>query len=393
MQERPQKTYPKSPALRERDERLDALKAALGRVAHDFNNFLVPLLGYVALLREEIPADSTAASYASTLETAAKKPEKYLDYLLMTMRPYRRFTPQAFDFAAALRESVAAWQASLPVDAQIRVELTAPSSADLVGDENQWRAAFQQLLNNARHALAMGGVLEITLSSADIPPEEASDLGIAPGLAHRFVFRDNGSGMTPEVLRRCCEPFFSSKSGHPRGLGLTLAHSVAQQHGGQIVVESAEDQGATITITVPPEQAVATAARPGSSREVKTGSPGKILLVEDDPLIREVIKSCLQRTRREILVGVDGVEGLKLFNRHGSDVSLIVTDVTMPKMNGLELYQAVREKDAGVKVIFVSGEADGPIDSLRERGLNGALILRKPFTLKAFSEVIQAYLQ
>ncbi|HYE31019.1 MAG TPA: response regulator [Methylomirabilota bacterium] len=393
MNEPAPKTRPKNPELRERDERLDALKAALGKMAHDFNNFLVPLLGYVALLQEEVPAGSTAAGYASTLETATRKSEKYLDTILMAMRPYRRFSPKPFNFAATLRQSAHAWQSALPSDSQIALTVSAPEEAHLVGDEAQWKLVIEHLLSNSRHALATGGQLEITLASDQIAFDHSAELNIASGPAYRLVVRDTGVGMNPETLRRCCEPFFSTK-GSPAypGLGLTLAHSITQLHGGQLVIESAEDQGTTVTMWMPPENGAGLGARPSSSARQKDKLEGKILLVEDDPLVREVIKTSLQKTRRDVLVGSDGAEGLKLFNRHAGQVRLVITDVTMPKMNGVELFQAVREQNPEVKVIFVSGADDGPLATLESAKLRQALVLRKPFTLKAFSQVVESCL-
>jgi two-component system, cell cycle sensor histidine kinase and response regulator CckA len=390
--------FANDPILRERDERLESLKAVIGKLAHDFNNFLVPLLGYVTLIREEIAGDSTANQYATTMESAARKTEGFLDSVLMAVRPQRRFNPRDIDFASVLETALEAFQQSLTEGAQIQLEKSL-APVELFADESQWQIALGNLLSNARFALATGGRLRVSLTREEISREESERLNVFPGPAVKLVVADDGFGMNESTLKRAFEPFFTTRmASHASGLGLTVAHGVVQLHGGQILLESAEDVGTTVTIWLPitkgPEGsplAMPRQAPPQKSpnREGKS----RILLVEDDPLVREVVKACLQKFRKDVYVAVDGEEGLRIFKKYAADWALIVSDITMPKMTGIELYRAIHEIDPEMRVILVSGDADGKYHDAFANDSTRPLLLKKPFTLKSFADVVREHVQ
>lgn len=389
---------PGSPALREREERLESLKLLAGRLAHDFNNFLVPILGYVSLIKEDLGADSPAQQHATALETAARKTETMLDVVLLATRPQRRFRPKPTDLSALVAAALDEWTGALPSNARITVtRKLAPCS--LVLDEAQWQSALQQLLRNARFALATGGNLEVTLQPQTLARPLAAELGIASTEVVELVVRDAGFGMAPEVLRRAFEPFFSTRpKNQGLGLGLTIVHSVVRLHGGQVVLESKEDSGTTVRIQIPiaqPEVESPVAAgdksrvAPPSARRPQSS---QVLLVDDDPLVLEVIKACLQRAQFEVQVAHDGQEGLKLYKRHPRDWALIITDLAMPVMGGIEMVLQIRQIDPGAEVILVSGDAEASSEeNLARLGLPLATLIKKPFTLKGLMEAIRAH--
>lgn len=386
------------PVLRERDERLESLKAVIGKLAHDFNNFLVPLLGYVTLIKEEVGAASTATQYANTMESAARKTEGFLDSVLLGVRPHRRFAPKNIDFAAVVQAALQRFVETLPSNAQIHIERSfAP--ARLFADEGQWQNALAQLLSNARFALATGGRLQVHLSQVEISEEQSIALNVFPGPAAKLIIADNGFGMSEATRRRAFEPFFTTRiGGHAAGLGLTVVHSVTQLHGGQIVLESAEDAGTTVTLWLPLTEGPDGPPQPPPRAPLAQKPPvrearAKILLVEDDPLVREVVKACLQKFRKDVHVAQDGEEGLRVFKRYAADWALVVSDITMPRMTGIELYRAIREIDPEMRVILVSGDADGKYHDAFAKEATRPLLLKKPFTLKSFAEVVREHVQ
>jgi two-component system cell cycle sensor histidine kinase/response regulator CckA len=389
--------FPADPLLRERDERLESLKAVIGKLGHDFNNFLVPLLGYVTLIREEVSAASTASQYAATMESAARKTEGFLDSVLLSVRPQRRFSPRELDFKALIETSLGRFVENLPPSAQIELEQSLVP-ASLYGDEAQWQNVLAHLLSNARFALATGGRLKITLTDDHVSSAQSAALNIFEGPALKLVISDNGFGMNEITRRRAFEPFYTTRVGsHAVGLGLTVAHSVTQLHGGQIQLESAEDAGTTITLLIPRLEAPEPASPPPrSTTPQKTPvreSRAKILLVEDDPLVREVVKACLQKFRKDVHVAQDGEEGLRVFKRYVNDWALVVSDITMPKMTGIELYRAIHEADPEMRVILVSGDADGKYHDAFANDATRPLLLKKPFTLKSFADVVREHVQ
>jgi hypothetical protein len=396
IQQRAPASFAADPALHDRDERLESLKAVIGKLAHDFNNFLVPLLGYVTLIREEVPEASTANQYAMTMESAARKTEGFIENVLLGVRPHRRFNARDLDFSAVVEWSLQKFIESLPPTAQIEIEKSI-APVEMFADESQWQNVLGQLFSNARFALATGGKLKVSLRREQISDERGVAMNIWPGDGVKLVISDNGFGMNEATLKRAFEPFFTTRAtAHATGLGLTVAHSVTQLHGGQIFLESAEDQGTTVTIWLPitkaPESTPPT--RPAAPQKAPVREPrGKILLVEDDPLVREVVKACLQKFKKDVYVAQDGEEGLRIFKRYAADWALIVSDITMPKMTGIELYRAIHAIDPEMRMILVSGDADGKYHDAFANESIRPLLLKKPFTLKSFADIIREHVQ
>lgn len=396
IQQRAPAQFAADPALHDRDERLESLKAVIGKLAHDFNNFLVPLLGYVTLIREEVPEASTANQYAITMESAARKTEGFIENVLLGVRPHRRFNGRDLDFGALVENAVQKFIDSLPTSAQIHVDKSI-ASVEMFADEAQWQNAIGQLLSNARFALATGGSLKVSLTREQITEDRSAAINVWPGDAVKLVIADNGFGMNEATLKRAFEPFFTTRAAaHAPGLGLTVAHSITQLHGGQIFLESAEDAGTTVTIWLPITKAPETIIQQKPAAPQKTPvreRTGKILLVEDDPLVREVVKACLQKFRKDVYVAQDGEEGLRIFKRYAADWSLVVSDITMPKMTGIELYHAIHDIDPDMRMILVSGDADGKYHDAFANESTRPLLVKKPFTLKSFADIVREHVQ
>lgn len=381
-----QRIFPADPQLRERDQRLESLKAVAGKMGHDFNNLLVPILGYMTLIRDEVPPESPAAQYAAAMENAARTGESYLESVLLAMRPHRLFSPKPLDFAALIQTQLELWTRELSPSAGVTVTQQISPCA-IWGDERQWVRAIQQLLSNARYALAMGGALQVTLAPENLTGQKLQDLGLRSEKVFTLRISDSGFGMPKAISDRALEPFFTTRA-HVRasGLGLTIAHSITQLHGGQIDLESCEDAGTTITIWLPSEQPAF--RTPGISG--RHSSPekiaGRILFVEPDPLIREVLRSSLQWTAMEIHIANTGEEGLKLFKQWPANWSLIVSELQLPGMSGPEFLREAEAHQPGVKCILLSAASAMPEQS-REK--LSPIVLKKPFTLRAFHQVVR----
>lgn len=387
--------------LRERDERLESLKALVNQLGHDFNNFMVPLLGYVTLIREEGSDSGSIAQYALRLETSARRVEGFIDTVLLAVRPQRRYCPKLTDLSALIHSAVDTWKAALPLVSQIKVS-TSLAPCQVMIDENQWTNIVQHLLSNARFALAAGGNLELTLRPATLTPERGAELNISERDVFEFVVKDDGFGMPPHLLRRACEPFFTTRpKGQASGLGLTLVHSVVQLHGGQVSIESTPDVGTTVHIWLPASSSSGATMEPqyaragleiGNPSVVRSGS--KILFVDDDPLIREVVKSYFKNVSLDVMTAQHGSEGLKLFQKYHREIGLVVSDIIMPVMGGIEFYQKLHQFDPGARLIFISGDVDTAEKELAALGdaVERPLFIRKPFALKALADTVRGYL-
>ena len=237
--------------LRERDARLEAIKAALGRLGHDFNNSLVPILGFITLIKEEISPESLAREYADSIEMAGRRTEQLIETLLLATRPQRRYSPKRIDFKNLLQEEMALMKPEALTAGAI-FSVGEMEDSPLLGDPAQWRKVIRALLQNALQATAPSGTIETSLQVIRLPVTQAADLGVAAVDVFRWEIKDRGPGMSAEVLGRAFEPFFSTRAKkESMGLGLTIAHSVTRLHGGQIEMHSGEGAGTTVTIWLP----------------------------------------------------------------------------------------------------------------------------------------------
>jgi len=225
---------------------------------------------------------------------------------------------------------------------------------------------------NARYALANGGTL--TLTTENIP-------GDPSGRNHvRITVADNGTGMTADTLHRVFEPFFTTKPpGEGTGMGLASSYGLITRAGGTIEIESELGEGTTVTLVLPAGEG---AVVPGGNALPFTLEPGgqgeRILLVEDDEVLREAIRRMLSNSGFQVFSCADGAEALHVLRRASSRFEILLTDVVMPKMLGPELAQLVRDEQPDIRILFMSGYAAGalgPTNRLDE----GCDLLRKPF--------------
>jgi len=405
---KPKVASPRIPSLLARDERLETLKIMAAQMAHDFNNFLAPVVGYIALIKENTSGNATVMQYLAAMETAARRAEGSLDDLLMALRPQRRFRPHLIEFDRLVDGLLTEWTASLPLTSRITVTQRL-DPCKLVADEVQWKNVIQHLLKNARYALAMGGTLTVALNQVVLTEDEAADLGLNTTEAVKLTIHDTGFGIPPAMLSRVFDPFYTTRNKvHAQGLGLTIVHSVSRLHGGQVVIESIEESGTVVSIWLPlvfiepPQEQVAPAPGPPipamppaiSPEELKAAKTKKILIVDDDPMIVEVVKALLAREHFDVVTARNGAEGIRLFKKHAGSIALILSDITMPEMDGVEMVEEIRRCAPQVKVVMMSGDAD----ITREQKMSLFTtpcppLIKKPFTLKALMELLRSQMQ
>jgi CheY-like chemotaxis protein len=383
---------PQSPELRQRDERLAALRGLAMQLTHDFNNALTPLLGYAAILRDEVGSDSAAVEYLDLLEGSARRTGSLLNEFLASVRPERSFKPEPIDFAELLEQELTRWHGRLPNPSEwnLRKDLR---PGRVVADAAQWRAAIQLLLANAAQAACGSPRLEVSLQPVPLLAAPAAELGVRAGEALQLRIRDYGRGMPPEVCDRAFDPVFSTSSkGQTKGAGLMLVHSVTRQHGGQVVLESNPNLGTTVTIWLPCQ--IVESGAPSRIPTRDGASPKragrKILVADDDDLVLEVLKMALARLKMESFFARDGHAAWELYQEHSAEVGLILSDIAMPRVNGIELMRRVRQVDPSVPVVLISGNAD----LVRDQELtppSGPLpfLLKKPFSFSGLLEVIR----
>lgn len=383
---RPARRVAGDPLLRARDERLEALKAVVGKLAHDFNNFLVPQFGYVTLLRDELPAGSNGAQYVTTMESAGRRTESYIESILLGMRPHRQFAPSEFSFGQLVNSALDQWSAETTAEIQLHRDI---EPAPLFGDEKHWRNAVVQLLANARYALATGGKLEVLLRQQSLEGAEVERLGLDRENVYRLTIRDHGFGMPPAVAERAFEPFFTTRTQiKAPGLGLTIVHSVAQFHGGQVELHTVEEQGTTVTLWIPigavaPKDRLSTLA---GSPKAQYSPKKRVLLVEEDPMANEVLRDWLARFDLDVQLAKSFEDAIRMFEKKQSEWALVITETDLREHRGEELFERLHPLNRAIPWIFLAGRRQPELP-----GEEAPLVMQKPVTLRAFAEVVQKH--
>jgi PAS domain S-box-containing protein len=360
-------------------ERLHALGRMAGGVAHDFNNALSKILGFTELLLtspDKLHDTEMVRDHLRMINTAARDAARVVRRLHEFYRP-RRDTElfKAVNLSAIIEQTISLTEPKWKIGAQmngitIRIQTELQPKAPVFADEAELREAFSNLIFNAVDALPQGGAITLRTSTQ----AEHAILEIS----------DTGTGMTDEVRQHCFEPFFSTKGEAGTGLGLASVYGIIQRHGGEIRIHSKPGKGSTFTIRLP----VHTGQQP-PSREAKTpialkSNPLRVLVVEDDPMIRGIETEYMVSDGHTVETAADGREGLSKF--HASKFDLVLVDRAMPEINGDQLTEAIKELDPDMPVILVTGFTDILGGDRKRRRAN--LILSKPFSHDSLREAV-----
>lgn len=365
-------------------QKMEAIGRLAGGVAHDFNNMLTVILGQVEALSERGAAPSELSAQLSPIRAAAQRGADLVARLLTFARKGspRLRALQLNDLVTGLDGML---RRLLGEGIELHTELS-PELHSVRADPAMLEQVIVNLVINARDAMPAGGAL--TILTRNLSPADSAADASERGPRVELAVRDMGVGMDSFVVARIFEPFFTTKGEHRgTGLGLATCHGIIRQFGGVIAVESQPGAGSTFRIRLPacderPVPAALPAARPS-----RQGTEA-ILLVEDEPLIREVACGALRALGYTVLEAGSGPEALSALSERAAPVDLLVTDVVMPKMNGPELAASVRRQFPGVKVLYLTGYAPDMLSQMLAAEAADR-VLEKPFTMSRLSEVIR----
>jgi PAS domain S-box-containing protein len=364
-------------------QKLEAIGQLTSGVAHDFNNLLTGVLGNLELLERGLnKAESLRRVRAA--RSAAERGARLTHQLLAFSRK-QRLAPTPLDLNRLVGE--ASDMLFRAIGAMVRVEtiLTNGIWPALV-DPTQIELVLLNLAINARDAMPDGG--RLTIRTANVSQSEAPR-DLPPGDYVLISVSDTGEGMTDEILRRAIEPFFTTKGpSQGSGLGLSMVHGVATQSGGGLNISSRLGHGTTVSVYLPRARgrsAVQPRAEAAPATEHKQAS---ILVVDDDPDVREVAISGLESLGYRMLAAESGQAALDLLRRDGK-VDLALVDMAMPGMNGVELIKRARERYPDLRVVLVTGYAD--IGAFAPR--QDDLVLQKPYSLERLADGVAKVLR
>jgi signal transduction histidine kinase len=361
-------------------QKMEAVGQLTGGIAHDFNNLLNVISGNVELI-ERYSADERVKRMAQTARRSAERGAKLTGQLLAFSRS------QSLDLRpvslAHLMDEVRDLL-SAAIGPEIALEFgIVPELPPVMADLSQTELAILNLAINARDAMPDGGQLQI-----DCALRPAPDGLLPPGDYAVVAVRDNGQGINPEILSKVFDPFFTTKAlGKGTGLGLSQVYGIAQQSGGAARIESRVGSGTTVEIWLPlaPRDLSQDAAR--AAELPRTAGPARILVVEDDPGVRQFIVECLEMSGHRVTQAEHGEAGLAQIE--SAEPDLIIVDFLMPGMNGAQLAAAVGIKRPDLPIIIATGYAD--MQEI-ERVVGKNAVLRKPFQMRDLLESVRVAL-
>jgi len=365
-----------------RAQRLDSLGRLAAGVAHDLNNFILPILVAEGLLRETI-TEPSQVDLLDTIESSALRSAKVLKQLLSFGRGAAgERTPMRLN--SAIEEMSAIIRDTFPKDVAVRVEIGA-DDVSVLADATQIQQVLMNLCVNARDAMPNGGTLTIRLVLATIDAATASKYpGSRPGPYAVLSIKDTGMGIAPEHLGNIFDPFFTTKTPDKgTGLGLASVFGVIESHGGFVQVTSGLGSGSEFHVYLRVHHAEPLREAQVQTREGPLAPEPLLLLVDDGPAILRVLESSVRRRGYRVIEARDGISALSKIEQHAGEIAAVVTDLVMPKLDGLSLVKAMRERNVNVPVAVMTGAITAEqVESFRALGVRE--ILRKPFGADAF---------
>jgi signal transduction histidine kinase/ActR/RegA family two-component response regulator len=372
----------------EQVQRVNSIGMLAGGMAHDFNNLLTPVALSIGLLQGRLP-DAESRATLDAMAACTRRGAEMVNRMLSLSRGAggRRVAVSVSDL---MDDITGIARETFPRG--IRVEVSgAGASGWVTGDPAQLRQVVLNLCLNARDAMPEGGVLTVSAVVETLDKRAAAAcLDGTPGRFLRLGVRDTGVGMDDATRARLFEPFFTTKGGgNGSGLGLATALGIVKSHGGFFRVDSQPGVGSLFEVFLPASPAPE--ARPAQEvlpQGVTRGHDELVLVVDDEPAIREITRQTLELSGYRVEVAADGVEGLARFVERRGEVAAVVTDLMMPQMDGHALMRALRNLHPTVPIVATSGVSRRAQDA----GCSGVRFLAKPFTAETLTAALHAAL-
>jgi PAS domain S-box-containing protein len=371
-------------------QKMDAIGTLASGMAHDFNNVLTAILGYteLALLDPQIKGTTH-----DNLQMALRSAERARDLIkrILAFSRSAETKRHPLQLGPILKEAVKLLNATLPSSIEISVEIETDKDV-IMADASEMHQVIMNLGVNAKHAMsATGGRLEYRLETVDLGEAEASKFGVQPGGYVHLTAKDNGHGMSREILERIFEPFFTTKpAGRGTGLGLTFAHRIITRNNGCIRVDSEEGRGTIFHVYLPLTAEPLPPPGPAMN-EVLPGHRENILVVDDEVLILSMMQQRLRKMGYRVITRADSVNAVETFSADPTKFDLVITDHTMPALQGADLAEKLGDIRPDVPVILVTGL--NPTPDLR--GSRYALlraVLQKPIDFVQLSQRMRQFL-
>jgi signal transduction histidine kinase/CheY-like chemotaxis protein/predicted hydrocarbon binding protein len=331
-------------------QKLESLGVLAGGIAHDFNNLLVTILGNASLAKDVLSSDPVVAPLLEEIELGARRAAE-LTRQMLDYSGQGAFKLQSLDLPEAAREMAGLLRAMIPKNVALHYQVQ-DGLKPIEADPAQIRQVIMNLITNAAESMVdrsgrvVISVEEVQVSARDL--EEYPNHAASPGRFLSLEVKDDGCGMDDETRRRMFDPFFTTKF-KGRGLGMAAVLGIVRSHGGAIRTESQRGAGTRVRVLLPAKDAPPSARTPGSS------SRGTVLVVDDDQGVQLLVRRALTSKGFAVLLASSGEDALRLFEQHERELALILMDVTMPQMSGVEALKRIRATGSDIPVLLSSG--------------------------------------
>jgi signal transduction histidine kinase/CheY-like chemotaxis protein len=372
---------------RQRRQRFDEAAAAARRIAHDYGNVLTGILGFAELAQAQVARGGVAGGYLDEVRRAAQQGERLTNRLrLFARRGWPRNQPACL--AAVIADEARRLRGQFPA-ARLDIDLPPDLPAPAI-DSEPLRHLLAQLLENAAEAVAAGGSIRLSARAGALSADQCRDLfgAAAPGPHVEIAVEDGGCGLSAEARERLLvEPFFTTKP-RQRGYGLAVAYGILAAHFGALAVEPAA-VGTAARVYLP----VAPVPAPEPARPEASAAHGEgVLVVDDDLMVLQLVRTTLQRAGYRVETATCAADAVRSYTRIAGRFGLVLSDVAMPQASGYELARQLCAHDAGVNVLFMSGEAVSDSARPPRPGAAGDL-LTKPFAPDGLLRAVRSALE
>ena len=372
-----------------RAQRMESIGTLAGGIAHDLNNVLAPILMSIELLKRSMGGDPKVATLLDTINVSCRRGADMVRQVLSFARGV-----EGERVPIRLRHLIDELQGIITstFPRNIRIVSAVPDDLwPLMGDPSQLHQVLLNLAVNARDAMLRGGTLTFTASNLTLDAQYAGMIpGAHPGMYVVLQVTDTGAGIPPEIRERIFEPFFTTKElDKGTGLGLATVHTVVKSHGGFVAVESEVGHGTTFKIYLPAEPVLRSVdTAPPFPSQLPRGHGELVLVVDDEPSIREITQRTLEAFNYRVIAASDGAEAVAIYARQPRDFALVLTDMMMPIMDGMATIKVLRHINPSVRIIAASGLASGD-DFAKLQGTDMPHFLPKPFAAQTLLHLVR----
>ncbi len=368
-------------------QKMEAIGTLAGGIAHDFNNILGVIVGYTELSLLDMPeTDPLRGKLDQVLKASGRATDLVKQILAFSRKDKQQLTPTRIDLI--VKEALKMLRSSLPTTIEIRTDIKKINSS-ILSDPSQIHQILMNLCTNASHAMPDNkGVLEVSLAEVDIDQDRASEhTDLQAGRYQKLTVRDNGEGIKPEIMDRIFDPFFTTKGpGKGTGMGLAVIHGIVKRCKGAIIFDSEPGKGTIFQIFFPTVD-----SNIHEKLEIHKNIPNgneKILYIDDEKQIIDFGQEILEGIGYKVVAKTTATDALEVFRAAPDSFNVVITDMTMPKMTGIELAGQISIIRPGIPIILCSGyHANITKEKAREAGIRE--IIMKPFAINEIACAIR----